>query len=527
MQNKSKPSRRDVLEMAGAAGMAASGGRLLVRAFGPDGAPASEALLSSLLLVNRDSRPFELLPEVHGMGAASIGIPRQEFEWCMLLPVRGFGQVYVYADNAGQRYTGGGELIANYECARSRASFVRRYVRAAQAEGVEFSRQTLQRLERGEAALQRAKSAHSIAEKVGHSNDSLAETMWAGDMAALERARRRIARQGLRPGFLFGSNAFRLAEFEEYRRHFLEGLNFATLPFYHRETERREGAVDYSRPRAILDKLSGTGVTPKAHPLMFFHEQINLPPFLKGRSWDEVRAKCREYIWRTIREHRSRIHVWEIINEAHDWANALNFSQEQLVEMTRLAADATQAADPTGFRVVNSCNIWGEYVARRRNTSGPSNRSLWTPLEYFHSISDARVSYEAVGLQVYNPSRDMLEIERQIERFCALGKRVHITELGVPSSSSLDPAGALRPPSPGIAWVSKNVWHGTEWTEENQADWVEYFYTICYSKPQIDAISWWSFSDPAAHPFCGLLRRSLQPKKAYERLKKLISEWRS
>ncbi len=350
--------------------------------------------------------------------------------------------------------------------------------------------------------------------------------MWAGEMAALERARHRISRQGPRPGFLFGSNAFRFAEFDEYARRFAELLNLANLPFYHLETERTEGTVDYSRARAILDKMSGTRIIPRGHPLMFFHERIHMPAFMKGKPWDEVRRKCREYIWRTVGEFRTRIHTWEIINEAHDWANDLDFSQEQLVEMTRWAAESTQAAYPLAFRLVNSCNIWGEYAARRQTYKGPAGRSLWTPLDYFRAIGDARVPYEAVGLQVYNPSRDMLEIERQIERFCALGKRVHITELGVPSSSSLDMAGALRPPGPGVIWASKNVWHGSEWTEDNQADWVEYFYTICYSKPQIDAVSWWSFSDPAAHPFCGLLRRDLQPKKAYERLKKLISEWR-
>jgi GH35 family endo-1,4-beta-xylanase len=251
-----------------------------------------------------------------------------------------------------------------------------------------------------------------------------------------------------------------------------------------------------------------------------------MPAFMKGKSWDEVRLKCREYIWRTLSEFRTRIHVWEIVNEAHDWANDLNFSQEQLIEMTRLAAETTHAAHPTAFRIVNSHAIWGEYAARRSMYARPAGRPVWTPLDYFRAIQDARIPFEAIGLQVYNPSRDMLEIERHIERFCALGKRVHITELGVPSSSSLDMAGALRPPSPGVVWASRNVWHGTEWTEENQADWVEYFYTICYSKPEIDAISWWSFSDPAAHPFCGLLRRDLQPKKAYEGLNKLITEWR-
>ncbi len=519
-------NRRQLLQLGGAAlaasSLTAAPASLRVRAFGPDGAPCSEAGLRTLLATDPDGRPFELLPRTNGPGAAALELPPGKFELMMVLPVRGFGQVYLYADNGGALYSpaaaAGQELLLNYEFARSRAAFVRRYIDAARAEGVSFEAATLRRLELGEAALAKASEANELSRRAAYSNDSLAETMWAGEGACLERARHRIRRNGPRPGFLFGCNAFRFAQSEEYARLFTRLLNFATLPFYRAGTERTEGRPDYSRVEAILGKMAGTDLITKGHPLVWFH-RAGVPEFLRGKTWRQLRDSCREYILTSVLRFRSRIHAWDVINEAHDWANDLNLSQDQLLEMTRLAAEATRRADPTAFRVVNSCCTWAEYVARRRSYSGPLNRPARTPLEYVRALEDARVPYEAVGLQVYYPSRDMLEIERHLERFFRFGKPIHITELGVSSSSAEAPVGQNRRPN-------RNVWHGTEWTEQIQADWVEQFYTLCYSKPEIEAITWWDFSDPAFIPHGGLLGADMKPKPAYERLAALLASWR-
>jgi GH35 family endo-1,4-beta-xylanase len=337
-------------------------------------------------------------------------------------------------------------------------------------------------------------------------------------MAALERARYRIGRNGPRPGFLFGCNAFEFARSEEYARRFTALLNYGTVPFYRAGTEKTEGNPDYSQVDAILEKMAGTQILTKGHPLVWFH-QAGIPEFLKKKSWQELRQSCRDYILRSVGRLRTRIHAWDVINEAHNWANDLNLDDGQLVEITRLAAETTRVADPTAFRVVNNCCTWAEYVAVRRSYSGPLGRRSRSPLEYMQAVNDARVPYEAVGLQLYDPSRDMLETERQIERFFVLGKPIHITELGISSSSEAVPSGEISQPN-------RNVWHGAEWTEQIQADWAEQFYTLCYSKPEVQAITWWDFSDPAFIPHGGFVKPDYTPKQCYERLLKLIAGWR-
>jgi len=500
---------------------AAAGGALTVRAFDAAGKPAGSRQLESLLLIDADGRPFELLPQLKGDGVCTIALPSRDFQVMMRLQVRDFGEVYLYADQVR-----GPEVILNYEFARNRAAVVRRYVTAAQAEGVSFSAALMKRLEAGEAALKQAASATEVPARVRRSNDSLAETMWAGEMAVIERAQNRIRRNGSRPGFLFGANAFGFAGSEQYRQRFTSAFNFGTVPFYRNTVERAEGMRDYSRVDAILDKTAGTSLLLKGHPLLWFKRQ-NMPEFLLKKSWADVKASSREYALSTVGRYRSRIHAWDVINEAHDWANEFHYDPQQMVEITALMSQAARLADPTAFRVVNNCCLWTEYAATRMTNNTPLERPSRTPLEYMKSVRDAKVDYDAIGLQIYCPGRDMLEIERHIERFAALGKPIHITELGIPSANDRRTVSTYEERGRTIPYAIDAVWHGDEWSEQIQADWVEQFYTLCYSMPQVEAITWWDFTDPGYMPNGGFLTRDLRPKPSYERLLKLIGQWRA
>jgi endo-1,4-beta-xylanase len=58
-----------------------------------------------------------------------------------------------------------------------------------------------------------------------------------------------------------------------------------------------------------------------------------------------------------------------------------------------------------------------------------------------------------------------------------------------------------------------------------QADWAEWFYTLCYARPEVEAIVWWGLSDPAFIPGSGWLRRDGTPKESYHRMRALLREW--
>ena len=499
----------------------AAGSTLTVRAFDPEGKPAGLRQLQSLLLIDADGRPFELTPQMKGDGVCTIGLPSRDFEAMMRLKVRDFGEVYCYAGQIR-----GPEVVLNYEFARSRAATVRRYVTKGQSEGVTFSTAMMKRLEAGEASLQQAVAAADMQARVRLANDSLAETLWAGEMAVNERAQNRIRRNGARPGFLFGANCFGLAGSDQYRQRFSAVCNFGTVPFYRNTTERVEGTRNYAQADAILERTAGTPLLLKGHPLLWFKRQ-NMPQFLLQKSWPEVKVSSRDYALATVGRFRSRIHAWDVINEAHDWANEFHYSPEQLVEITAMMLKAAREADPTAFRVVNNCCLWAEYAATRMTNNTPLDRPSQTPLQYMKALRDAKVEYDAVGLQIYSPGRDMLEIERHIERFAALGKPIHITELGIPSANDQRTRSTYEERGRTIPYPVDAVWHGTDWSEQIQADWVEQFYTLCFSMPQVEAVTWWDFTDPGYMPNGGFLTRDLRPKPSYERLLKLIGLWRA
>ncbi|GFE67717.1 endo-1,4-beta-xylanase [Chroococcus sp. FPU101] len=122
-----------------------------------------------------------------------------------------------------------------------------------------------------------------------------------------------------------------------------------------------------------------------------------------------------------------------------------------------------------------------------------------------------------IGLQLYYPDQDLFEINRLLERFSQLGKPIHITELGVSSSTQKDESSYFLEPT--------GLWR-SPWSETIQADWIEQFYTICYSKNYIEAISWWDLADGGSFmPYGGLLNRDLTPKLGYDRLKELLKQW--
>ncbi len=71
-------------------------------------------------------------------------------------------------------------------------------------------------------------------------------------------------------------------------------------------------------------------------------------------------------------------------------------------------------------------------------------------------------------------------------------------------------------------------WPSSPDGEKFQADEVERFYTMVFSHPATEALTWWDFSDRRAWQGApaGFLRTDLSPKPAYDRLLGLIkNKW--
>jgi hypothetical protein len=98
------------------------------------------------------------------------------------------------------------------------------------------------------------------------------------------------------------------------------------------------------------------------------------------------------------------------------------------------------------------------------------------------------------------------------ERFAKFGKPVHFTEMTILSTVENCKRCEDVPTSD----------EGEQW----QRDEVVRVYTMLFSHPAVEAITWWDFSDQNSwlKAPSGLIRKDMTAKPAYDALKKLIRE---
>ena len=511
-------SNYSVVEKSSSGALATSPSKIILQAWNADGQPLDNKKLNQLYFLTLDDEPTSEFPRTVESGKLISEFPNFPFAIALRSLVEGFGEVVLYADNQGQGYTAGDfPLNLNFAFAQTRLYRVREYLKQNSFAKNIFSEHIESKLNKAQQYLDRAYHNNILAQQIAWCNLSLVESLRAGEIAVIEQAKFLIADQGKRSDFLFGSRfnyyADNSPEAIAYNRQFRELFNFATIPFYWRSFEPEKGIKKYTRTDKMVDWLTNNNIMVKGHPLVYFHA-AGIPEWLKDRPFSAIKEQIANHIFEVTHYYQDKIPYYDIINEANKipWANELNFSTEQFLELTRIAAKSSKKGYSKVQRIINHCCAWGENVAYGK----PPQDS---PYKYLQKCIAAEIPFEIVGLQVYYPNQDMWEINRLLERYRNLGKPIHITELSVSSATTTDETSQLQEP--------EGLWH-KPWSEAIQADWLEQFYTLCYSKPYIKAISCWDFTDRYNFwPHGGLLDNKMQPKQSFYRLNRLIRRWRS
>ena len=238
------------------------------------------------------------------------------------------------------------------------------------------------------------------------------------------------------------------------------------------------------------------------------------PKWLFGLPYPELRREAANIARHHVSTYRDTIQYWDAMNEAHDWANCFELTQEQLIDLTRATTDALREGNDKAVSIVNVCLPFAEYVAGRYNCYGALPEHLRSPLSYFKAIIEAGIDFDVVGIQLYFPGRDLVAVDLLLNTFAALGKPIHITEMGVNG-------GFRQKGNAGSSWsqmaMSEGTWHGG-WNEHTQADWLEQFYTIAASRREIQALTWWDFIEPSFSGNGAMLYENENPRELYFRL---------
>ncbi|MDR1278092.1 MAG: endo-1,4-beta-xylanase [Treponema sp.] len=507
---------------------------ITVKILNARGSPVSRDEIASLFAADLSCEPYRRENEVSREGIITLRVPAGPVILQAKLMLPGYGHVWITADKCGKGYQDGDVVDFIREAARSRVYEVESCIREN-----DFlpSPKCCSLLADGKTMLRLAETASGPAGKTAalkpeaaeYQHTALTALMWAGDLAVVEQARARIGAAKTRKPLLFGCAGFEYPykDLPEAKARFDQVFNYATMPFYLARVEPEQGKPNYAPLDTLLDHLEKAGITAKGHPLWWAHT-AGMPPWTRNLRWEDgsIRRELERVITSRVRRYQGRIRIYDVINEAHDWCNAWMMSQDQLVEMTKACADAVHNADSSCKTVVNTCFMFGENAADPRVQWGIINERNMTPWSYIKKLEETGAQYEAIGMQLYCPCRDMLSISKLYDRFSVFGKPYHITELGVPSEKRDVPPNTTEGDIYCLRYMYQGLWHEMNWSERLQADWLEDFYTLSRARPEVEALTWWSFFDSHSYvPAAGLLREDGSPKEAFFRLGALENAW--
>nr|MBC8273569.1 endo-1,4-beta-xylanase [Chloroflexota bacterium] len=464
-----------------------------------------------------------------------IVLPQMTYEIHIQWEVPEFGRVMLTADNEGRGYSvskRGDKLILNlnHEIAKSKLAMLRKDGDPAVAEDIEVSAEHLEAAE-GYLSQDPADMRNAVREL----NLSLKHSLWTLERLQLARAEADIGKyrkgdvqievvdaSGKAIGnstidfaqtshdFLFGANPMgRNGSYDAEVAGLMEdaGVNYSYITVRRGLIEPEPGIFDWENIDSYqkIEELSKHGFELMGALSLWFCPNSDFsPPYLESMTFEELKENVYNHTYTLASRYSGRIDTWEINEMNLAGANVFNLTGEQKLDISRVFARAVKEANPRA-RILNGL--------------------LALPYEFmdstpFPELLEGDIPVDIVGLVFYYsgtntegypaPGLDLISVSDTLDQYSSFGKPIYIKELSAPSTQVA-----------GSSW-----WH-EPWDEQTQAEYVEKFYTVAFSKPLVQAITWsWGICDADAFIVSGgLLDDNLKPKPAYFALKSLIDSW--
>lgn len=303
-----------------------------------------------------------------------------------------------------------------------------------------------------------------------------------------------------------------------------ESFDFLSIPVPWATLEPEEGVsyrfhpfdqwIEWAVRRARLPVALG--------PLIDFRPKC-VPEWLYiwENDYETLRELVYEHVKKVVTRYRRAVSHWTVVSGLHVNSD-FTLSLEQIVDLTRLCALVVRKLHKNARIQVEITRPFGEYAAY--------NQHAIPPLLYAELLFQAGVAVDSIGLRLEmgdsspgHETRDMMQIARLLDEFCAFDKPISLSAVGVPSAPSpshtFGEDGAYDP----------GFWR-KQWSEKIQADWLTQLARTALARPQITSVVWSELYDGA--DACGLLNGGLitdagQPKSALKRVAELRSRLRS
>jgi GH35 family endo-1,4-beta-xylanase len=282
-------------------------------------------------------------------------------------------------------------------------------------------------------------------------------------------------------------------------------MNYATLPFYWGGYEPAAGEEQRDRLLAMAQWCRDHGVRTKGHPLAW-HEVF--PKWAEALEDTQALRRLRDRIAGIVREFRGLVDTWDVFNEttvADRFENAVGrwVRDRGAVECVAEALGLARAANPDAELLYNDFNVSPAFE------------------ELVAQLSERGAPFDAIGIQshmhkgAWTPEKTWATCEA----YARFGLPLHFTETTLLS-------GRLKGDEDNDWHRRRTDWGSTPEGEQRQLEEGRRFYTLLFSHPAVDAVTWWDFSDRHAWQGApaGLLRSDMSPKPLAEWLRKAFGE---
>lgn len=331
------------------------------------------------------------------------------------------------------------------------------------------------------------------------------------DQAGKPLANAEITVEQTRHAFLFGAHIFHWGGMpnekmeQAYRQQFTELLNYATLGFYWTGYEPTRGKPNHNEAETVARWCQQHGIQTKGHPLAWNYADAPWYPDDPAELYRLQLARIDD----CVKRFTGLIDRWDVVNEAaeyqRDWLlkaapkHSAMWKKIGQIAFVRDCFVRARQANPNATLLINDYCTAPPYEQVIKQLVDPNGRRL----------------YDVIGIQSHMHGCGTWSTKATwdiCQKYASFGVPLHFTETTIVSGN--------------VAWDWQKTGDApsTPEGEARQARDVVRFYTMLFSHPAVEAITWWDFCDYRSflHSATGLVRTDMTPKPAYDELKKLI-----
>lgn len=245
----------------------------------------------------------------------------------------------------------------------------------------------------------------------------------------------------------------------------------------------------------------------------------NTPKYQDSMSFSDLQSNAYEHMRTLAYRYRGRIDLWGINEQNLPQTNVLNLTWDQKIVLAHSAIAGMKAGNPDASTLFVSAALPYEYYVEK--LEDPATYAGGIAFKDYLNLAASRdISIDVIGLEFYyagvdilgnpRPGLSLASLSRLLDQYSGFDKPIYVEEFSAPSTQQL----------------GSNWWH-RPWDEATQAEFLEDFYTIAFSKPLVQSIAWsYGISDDECFiQSGGLLDSNGTPKPAYFALKNLITSW--